>query len=290
MDNSNGQMTADAISALLTRAALALFVVLLFTQISAQVRADDSPRRLRVLTYNIKHGYGMDDRVDLKRAAALINRLQPDLVALQEIDNRTNRTGGVDQAARIGELTKMRHAFGSFFDYQGGQYGLAILSRQPLREVKNHRLPRGAEPRSTLTVAVRPRETGPEIVFVSVHFYRTEQQRLAQAKELLEVLKDEKRPVIVAGDFNSTPDSPVLKLFHDRWTIPDKGQDRFTFPSVRPDREIDYILFRPKSYWKVAEIDVLDEPLVSDHRPVLADLTPRREKEPTKQELNGTTP
>ncbi len=205
-------------------------------------------------------------------AADVIRRAEPDLVALQEIDERVPRSGSIDQAAELGKLTGMHHAFGSFFDYSGGRYGMAILTRQPLANVANHRLPDGAEPRTALAVTVKPLDDGPELVFVGVHFYHTEPQRLAQAEALLEALRDETRPVIIAGDFNSFPDSPVLKRFAADWNIPGKQGNRFTFPSDRPSIEIDYILFRPADAFVPGTIHVLGEPVVSDHCPLLLDL------------------
>ena len=84
---------------------------------------------LRVLSYNIHHAEGMDGAVDLERIADLINRLEPDVVALQEVDQLVERTERVDQAMVLGELTSLTPVFGAFMDYQGGQYGMALLSR-----------------------------------------------------------------------------------------------------------------------------------------------------------------
>ena len=148
----------------------------------ARMAQDDPPVTLRLLTYNIKHGLGNDGEIDLERTAAVINALQPDLVALQEVDNGVERTGGVDQAQRLGQLTGMHAAFGDFMEYQGGHYGMAILSRYPIVESENHRLPDGAEPRSALAARVKVDDTGREIVFVGIHLYRTAEERLCQAK------------------------------------------------------------------------------------------------------------
>ena len=227
---------------------------------------------LKILTYNIKHGYGMDGVVDLSRAAALIKSLDPDLVALQEIDKSTERTKRVDQTEELGRMTDMHAEFGPFFDFEGGEYGMAVLSKREPSEVHNHRLPDGREPRTALAITVTPIENGPELVFISIHFYATSEERRAQAETLLEILKDETRPVILAGDFNSRPESEVMNLFGEEWTIPDKGEDRFTIPSDDPRSEIDFILFRGLKGWEVKRIDVLDEPVVSDHRPVLLEL------------------
>ncbi|HEX2167371.1 MAG TPA: endonuclease/exonuclease/phosphatase family protein, partial [Longimicrobiales bacterium] len=113
----------------------------------AGTRTDASATTWRVVSYNIHHARGMDGEVDLERVAAVLRRLDPVVVALQEVDERVERSGGVDQAARLGELLGMHHAFGSFMDYQGGRYGMAILSRCAIRSVDPVRLTEGNEPR-----------------------------------------------------------------------------------------------------------------------------------------------
>src|SRR5215213_773903 len=84
------------------------------------------PKPLRVLSYNIHHGEGTDGKVDLERIAKVITVAAPDLVAVQEVDRKTRRTNGVDQAAELGRLTRMHVEFGKAIDYQGGAYGLAV--------------------------------------------------------------------------------------------------------------------------------------------------------------------
>ncbi len=226
------------------------------------------PTTLRILAYNIHHGAGNDEVLDLERIAELIRSLDPDLVALQEVDNRTERTGGVAQAARLGQLTGMSSAFGKFMDYQGGEYGMAVLSRLDYENPTNHVLPEGPEPRSSMAIRVQL-PNGGELIFAGVHFYRTAEERMAQARRLLDVLGTEDVPVILAGDFNSTPDSEVMAFIGASFEIPDKGDDRFTFRSDRPNREIDFIVYRPADQFTVVELRVIDEPVASDHRPVL---------------------
>lgn len=233
-------------------------------------------RKFRILAYNIKHGRGNDNQVDLTRTAEVIRRLHPDFVALQEVDQQVQRSGGIDQARELASLTGLRHhAFGSFFDYQGGQYGMAVLSRNPLEVVKNLRLPEGAEPRTSLVVDVKL-DSKKQLKIADVHFYRTEQERLAQARRLLDFLDGKHRDIAIVGDFNSKPKSSVLKLFEANWEVPDKGPDHFTFRSDRPEVEIDYALLHKQSGWSVSGIDVIEEPVVSDHRPLVFEIVEDR--------------
>ena len=223
---------------------------------------------LRVLSYNIKHGYGNDGKIDLSRAAEVIRRTNADLVVLQEIDNGARRSGQQDQMAVLAELTGLHAEFGAFMPYQGGHYGMGVMSRFPILESRNHRLPEGAEPRSSLDARVQL-PNGSELVLCGVHFYATAEQRLAQSKRLVEVYGNIDTPMLVGGDFNSRPGSEVMELMESHWVNTDKGEDRFTMSSTHPRSEIDFILYRPLDRFEVVSIDVLDEPVVSDHRPVL---------------------
>jgi endonuclease/exonuclease/phosphatase family metal-dependent hydrolase len=227
-----------------------------------------TPDTLRILAYNTHHGEGLDGALDLERIARLISTLDPDVVALQEVDREVERTGEVDQIGEYGTLTGMTPLFGDFMDYQGGQYGMGILSRLPVVDWENLRLPAGAEPRSTLSARVRIQRSGREVVVAGIHFYRTEEERMAQARRLREHLTGETAPVILAGDFNSTPGSPVMEVLGEEWMVPDKGPSPFTFPADAPAREIDFILLRPEGAFRVLEHRVIDETVASDHRPV----------------------
>lgn len=227
---------------------------------------------LRIVTYNVHHGEGMDEQLDLERIAAVIRDLEPDLVALQEVDARVERTDFIDQAATYGELAGMEHRFGDFMPYQGGQYGMAVMSRWPILETINHRLPDGAEPRSALAIRVRSPRSGRELEFVGVHLYRTAEERLAQAETLRVIYANSQIPVILAGDFNSEPGSEVMRRISDAWGLLEKGADDLTFPSSAPNIEIDFFAIRPAAAFRVVSQRLLDEPVASDHRPLFVEL------------------
>ncbi|MGB0543683.1 MAG: endonuclease/exonuclease/phosphatase family protein [Longimicrobiales bacterium] len=225
---------------------------------------------LRVAAYNVKHGQGMDGIVDLERIADVLRPLDTDVITLQEIDSGTERTKGVDQAARLGELLGMQAFFGDFMPYQGGEYGMAVLSRLPVTRVMNHRLPDGDEPRTGLEVEVRVGPEGRPVSVVGIHLYRTPEERLAQADSLSALLDGREHPVILAGDFNSRRGDRILRsLQADQWFVVDKDGSAETFPSDEPVREIDFVMLRPAEAFEVVQHRVIEEPVASDHVPLL---------------------
>lgn len=235
------------------------------------VRSKD--RRLRVTAYNIKHGLGMDGRIDLERVAAVLRATRPDVVTLQEVDERCRRSNSVDQARHLGALLDMEPRFGPFMDYDEGRYGMALLSRLPILSSANLPLPPGPEPRTALAATLDL--DGLEVVVVGIHFYRSEAERTAQAAALLDHLAAETRPTVLAGDFNTEPGGAPLALLERTFRAVPKDADRLTFPSDAPEIEIDHVLVRPPERFGPATVDVLDEPVASDHRPLVCELTIR---------------
>jgi len=252
----------DTTKTYLTLAALALLATVV-CGCQSQATHPQTPRTLRVLTYNIHHGEGTDERFDYERLAKVINDLSPDIVALQEVDNRTGRASGLDQAALLGKLCRMRHAFGQAMPYDGGQYGEAILSRFPIEKTVVHPLPYflEREPRAAIEVRVCPEGIGP-VVFVGTHLcHQDNALRTLQTGRITQLFdKAEGPPVILAGDFNARPGSePMNVLLEDGW-----------IDVVAPRSRIDYILVRAADPWRVKEVIIVDEPVASDHDPVLA--------------------
>lgn len=233
---------------------------------------------LRLVSYNIRHGRGTDDSVKLERTAATLRALTPDVVGLQEVDERVARSGGVDEAAWLGTTLGMSHTFGSFMDYQGGRYGLAILSRHPIVRTHAVLLPVGNEPRVALVADVRV-PGGDTISVVNVHFdwVQNDGYRYSQALRLTAFLDSLPRPYVLLGDFNDEPGSRTLALFRARATEVVKAPDaRLTFSSTDPVKEIDFVFVAPERRWVVGAARAIPERLASDHRPVLAEVSLRR--------------
>ena len=229
---------------------------------------------MRVATYNIKHGRGMDGTIDLERTAATLASLEADIIALQEIDDQAQRSGGVDQATWLAQRLDMHAAYGAFMNFQGGRYGLAILSRKPIQSYESWKLPDGHEPRVALAAHLMT-ETGLMMTAIAVHFDWVEDDRFryAQAQETLRQIKSLDTPWIVFGDFNDVPDSRTMHAFKQIGREAIKPQQQAaTFPADQPSIEIDYIITGPPDAWLPASAMVVPDARTSDHRPVMADL------------------
>ena len=228
--------------------------------------AAEPATEIRVLCWNLHHGVGEDGKLDLARIAALIKAQQPDVVALQEVDNKCRRSGSVDQAAELAKLTGMSGVFGKAMDHDGGEYGQAILSKHPIGATKVHRLPGDGEPRigfeALVTIGGKP------LRMVSVHLdHQQDARRLKQAEALAAALGQGELPIILAGDFNDVPGSPVLQAFGAGWTAMAKKEPVFTAPASKPAAEIDHVLLRACEARGLLE--VLPEAVASDHRPLV---------------------
>jgi endonuclease/exonuclease/phosphatase family metal-dependent hydrolase len=231
------------------------------------------------MTYNIHVGVGMDKKLDLPRIAGVINAQHPDLVGLQEVDRGVTRTQRIDEIAELAKLTRMDYAFAFNLHYQGGQYGVAILTRFTIRAT-DHRLyqnTREAERRGFIRAEVFVH--GSILNFVTTHLdYQNEDGRLFEAQQLLSALKDVKGPLIVVGDFNEGPSGPAYQLmryqFGDSW-IESRGTDQgFSYPTDKPSKRIDYIFFRPADRVRIKRAWTVNTE-ASDHIPVVADLEVR---------------
>ncbi len=256
---------------LVERSLLFLFTLLLGFGQAATAEEPAAGVELRLTSYNIRHGRGMDGRIDLERAARVLADTSPDLVALQEVDVHTRRCEGVDQAAALGELTGLHHAFGKAIDFAGGQYGNAVLSRFEIDKVENLPLPGtpGEEARAALFVTVQPEGLGEPLTFISMHLHhRLQEDRIAQIEAILAKAKGLGHPAVLVGDLNAEPGSKEYERVTSHFAdlVPDDRQG--TYSSTEPQRRIDYLLFHPGERFELVEYRVIPEEVASDHRPL----------------------
>ena len=238
---------------------------------------EDARTHLRVMTYNIHIGIGMDKKLDLRRISEVILSNRPDLVALQEIDRGVKRTNGIDEIVELARLTRMDYAFAPNLDYQGGKYGVAILSRFPILAIDHRRFAnkREAERRGFIRVEIMVK--GQKLNFVTTHLdYQFADGRLFEAEQLIKALESIEGLLIVAGDFNDEPTGTSYKLmlsrFTDAWNDAMSGAGGgLTYPSDKPVKRIDYI-FVGKSTGVSVKGAAVRSTLASDHLPLVVDL------------------
>ena len=234
------------------------------------------PPVLTVLSYNIHHGEGTDGVFDLERLAAIVRDSGADLVALQEVDVGTRRADGVDQAQELARLTGMEVAFGEAIPFSGGSYGDAVLSRWPLLAEEAHLLPAlpEHERRVAVSVTVQPPGWDVPVRFVGTHLDHTRDpsDRVAQAEALNALLLPDEVPTVLAGDLNAAPGSAPMRVLHKAGWHEADAAHLPTFPSDEPGRKIDWVLVGPDFPLLGATAQVLDEPVASDHAPLLVTL------------------
>ncbi len=209
---------------------------------------------MKFMSYNIRHGLGNDGDVNLSRIASIIRAVDPDVVALQELDVNWVRSGRIDQPSTLSTLLGMHACFGANLHapgtrqiYAGSEFGTMLLSRFPIVEWSNIPFPAhdGWEARSLLHTVVDVPGAG-EMVCLNTHLQvngsGTEGdascQRLQAAAVISRHVAVDDRPVVLMGDMNCQPGDPelgpVMNELTDAWVSGGDGTPRYTIPAC-PD-------------------------------------------------------
>lgn len=232
---------------------------------------------VKVVSYNIHNSVPIDkERVkDHKRISNIIEGFNPSVVALQELDSATQRTPYY-MLGEIAKETKMYATYGGAIEYQGGKYGIGVLSKEAPMSHKLVPLPGREEQRALLITEFK------DYIFCCTHLSLTKEDRLAsvaiikrEIDNFLSVKGRENKMVIIAGDFNCYPASPTFNAFA-AFAKPISNIKNFTFSSKTPDRCIDYIFVY--NYLKKAQViecgvGVMEDKLASDHLPIFSTIT-----------------
>lgn len=245
--------------------------------------ANSSNKILKVMSYNIHIASPPSilpefSHTDLKAIADVINREKPDLIALQEVDAYTERSGKHShQAKDLAELTDMYYFFAKAIDRSDGDYGVAILSKYPIVDSESFKLPttEASNGETRALAVIKIEALGEKLVFMSVHLdHRSDIDRQFQAKQLLEYTKPfDQYPIILAGDFNMEPNNDIFQLLLKRFVM-ETVKPPFTFSSTQPEVTIDHILINKKAYelFDILNYYTIDEKYASDHLPLVMEL------------------
>ena len=225
-----------------------------------------SAQKVRVMSYNVKNGIGMDKVKDISRCAEVIRKAKPDVVAIQEVDSMTRR----NKKYVLGELAEKSggyHAyFGQAITYQGGKYGVGVLSKKPALSVKTYPLPNEKEARVLLVVEYE------KYYMLCTHLSGVPRKlgRGIQVDIIRDVVAKLDKPAFIAGDTNARPASAPMKAFKEFATVL-TDESKMTAPSHKPSKCIDYIMGANGSF-KVKREKVQYGCLYSDHLPVYVDV------------------
>jgi endonuclease/exonuclease/phosphatase family metal-dependent hydrolase len=243
------------------------------TLVSFPERTGFPPRRrpLVVMTYNIAGHDELFDGNHVRHIAEVIQRLHPDIVALQEVHRKTWQSRFHDQLAELESRTGLHGYFAPSYVQWGGGFGNAILTRGQIVQAQVHPLPCLGEPRTLLEATIRI--DGATISFYATHLTTwgrlNSKSRAEQLRCLAQLVRTSRHPYILAGDLNTSPHSPEMEEFR-RENVAQLASQAIgpTFPLW--NEQIDYIFadhgwqVRASRAWPIE---------ISDHLPVTAELT-----------------
>jgi endonuclease/exonuclease/phosphatase family metal-dependent hydrolase len=243
---------------------------------------------LKIMTYNIHHGAGMDKQLDLERIARVILQEKAEIAGLNEVYGAGPKFG--NQVEEIHKhLEKLsRHpwyaAFGKNLVIPSGDYGNAVVSQYPIREFSNLHLPvipENNEPRGLLSVKLdwNKKTLWWNQTHLAYQGWATT-ERICSVQTILNVINQQQGDYkILAGDFNASPGEESIQMVKsvmlDAWSSASSTTMGYTFPTDAPKIRIDYLFLPNSKSISVKECYVPDKKdalIGSDHRPLAATL------------------
>ena len=240
---------------------------LLFIFAALFIFSAQAQNTLKLMSYNIKNANGMDNVCNFQRIANVINNTSPDVVAIQEVDSMTNRSVQKYVLGEIAERTQMHGYFAPAIDYDGGKYGIGLLTKQVPLRLQTLPLP-GREEARTLILAEFA-----DYIYCCTHMSLTEEDRMKSLELVKAFTSSSTKPLFLAGDMNAEPESGFIKKLQKDFQILSNPKQH-TFPAPDPKETIDYIatLKQNAKGFAVISAKVINEPMASDHRPILVEL------------------
>lgn len=226
-----------------------------------------SQNHLKLMSYNIRNTKGMDGIQDIQRIANVIINEAPDVVAVQELDSMTTRSGQKYVLGELAERTQMHATYAPAISFQGGKYGIGILSRKQPLSLQTYPLPGREEARMLLVAEFE------DYFLACTHLSLTEEDRLASLDIIKNSVKKSNKPYFLAGDLNDQPDSKFIQALQQDFQVLTNTKHA-TYPAPQPTETIDYIAAWKHNTNDFANLSarVLEEPVASDHRPLSVQL------------------
>lgn len=231
---------------------------------------------VRVMIWNVHYGVGEVGSLELEELARTVERHDPDVLLLNEVNRGWLIGGGADAATWLSDRLGGHSTFAPAADQQ---FGNMVLSRWPLRDVTIKALPYGDGPQKRSAVATTVATGSGELTTVAVHlqmFKHNAPTRILQLDTLLPWLDSlPGESVVLGGDMNFRPGDREVDLVLDagfRSAVDDVGDPgKATMPSSAPTARYDWVFGRGVEFVRA---EVLTDELASDHLPVLVTLVP----------------
>ena len=241
-----------------------IFLLLSMLAMAASAYSQDY---LKLMSYNIRNTKGMDNVRNVQRIANVINNEAPDVVAVQELDSMTTRSNQTYVLAEVAERTQMHANYAPAISFQGGKYGIGILSKEQPLSIRTFPLPGREEKRILLIAEFK------NYFFACTHLSLTEEDRLASLDIIKNSASTSNKPFFLAGDLNDTPESPFIQNLQKDFQVLTNTK-KPTYPAPEPKETIDYIAAWKGNTDNFANLSaqVVEEPLASDHRPITVTL------------------
>lgn len=231
---------------------------------------------MKIMSYNIRSGIGMDRKVDLERLGKFLLSCDADIIGLQEVSINHSYLPDVDELDFLAKYTSYTPFFARTFIKPGGgktgefHYGIGILTRLPAEKIAQIPLPNVENCEARTALILKVEKDGDFFYFVNTHLAYEGNLPALRKEQLMAITSYVKEkglfPAVITGDFNDTPTSPCMEEMKKDWAFTDL--EILTFPSDVPHIKIDYIGFAPKEAFTFTDFRVIEEKVISDHRPL----------------------
>lgn len=251
--------------------------------------------KIKVVSFNIAAG-AKNFKADLNKTADAIKALDADIIGIQEVDRLTKRSGYVDQIKVLADLTGYNFVFGKTIDFDGGEYGIGILTKHPILKAEKIDLPNepNEEPRVALMAQVKVPTIQEPVNFINTHLgivlnAKTDEElardssiRVRQAKVINDYATKIKGLKFLVGDMNDRINSDSMTLLKYNWkcVFDEETPNTYTYSATEPFKGIDFIFVSPEKQWNINAFvpsteeyrneTGIDWRIISDHLPVIA--------------------
>ncbi|MGK4199116.1 endonuclease/exonuclease/phosphatase family protein [Fusobacterium sp. HC1336] len=251
--------------------------------------------KIKVVSFNIAAG-AKNFKADLNKTADAIKALDADIIGIQEVDRLTKRSGYVDQIKVLADLTGYNFVFGKTIDFDGGEYGIGILTKHPILKAEKIVLPNepNEEPRVALMAQVKVPTIQEPVNFINTHLgivlnAKTDEElardssiRVRQAKVINDYAAKIKGLKFLVGDMNDGINSDSMTLLKYNWkcVFDEETPNTYTYSATEPFKGIDFIFVSPEKQWNINAFvpsteeyrneTGIDWRIISDHLPVIA--------------------